>query len=190
MNALVCFQSSHQPCTGRLPSHDAARDSASYNTYRYVTRQRRRSAEHVCMYLLMASELMLRRSYGGGVSQWLEHTPDDRNVAGLNRALLRNLGKFIYSFQNYLGLIPPNKHVFSFFCTIESGTRSDNIFCEAVVIWNSAMDGPKPGLRKEEGRAWGQHPNLVKKTTLQKHAQQMKTILPSWKRLGLVYQGV
>ena len=25
------------------------------------------------------------------------------------------------------------------------------------------MDGPKPGLRKEEGRAWGQHPNLVKK---------------------------
>ena len=22
----------------------------------------------------------------------------------------------------------------------------------------SAMDGPKPGLRKEESRAWGQHP--------------------------------
>ena len=44
------------------------------------------------------------------------------------------------------------------------------------------MDGPKPGLRKEEGRAWGQHPHLVKKTTLQKHAQQSKTIFPSWKR--------
>ena len=37
-------------------------------------------------------------------------------------------------------------------------------------------------LRKEEGRAWGQHPHLVKKTTLQKHAQQMKIILLSWER--------
>ena len=67
------------------------------------------------------------------------------------------------------------------------------IFCrtyDSFFFLNSAMDGPKPGLRKEEGRAWGQHPHLVKKTTLQKHAQQMKTILPSWKRLGLVYQGV
>ena len=63
-------------------------------------------------------------------------------------------------------------------------------YCVCKTCCNPAMDGPKPGLRKEEGRAWGQHPHLVKKTTLQKHAQQIKTILPSWKRQGLVYRGV
>ena len=74
--------------------------------------------------------------------------------------------------------------------TVTTGEDSLMTYAPARAKRNSAMDGPKPGLRKEEGRAWGQHPHLVKKTTLQKHAQQMKTILPSWKRQGLVYQGV